>query len=86
MSPSMRLFTRMARLTYLSLSGITHQLPAKMVNDPQFLKNWIADCSYSCFHIGGDPADPADARFILMQLQLRNDVLDHLKKEPASEP
>jgi hypothetical protein len=29
---------------------------------------------------------PAGRHFIIMQLRLRNDVLDNLKKEPASEP
>lgn len=70
----------------LALLGVAHELPAAMANDPEFVKEWIDDCNYSCFHLGGDPSDPADGRFILMQLQLRNDVLDHLKKEPASEP
>ena len=52
-----------------------------MESDSRFVKDWIADCSYTCFHIASD-----SGRYILMQLQLRNDVLDHLKKEPASEP
>ncbi len=79
-------FHETAAFDLLALLGITHELPPAMANDPQFVKKWIADCSYTCFHIGGDPGDQADDQYILMQLQLRNDVLDHLKKEPSSEP
>ena len=70
----------------LVLLGITQQMPEVMARDPKFLHAWLADCSYTCFHLGGDPADPAQGKSILMQLRLRNDVLDNLKEEPAAEP
>jgi len=70
----------------LALMGITHQMPAPMVNDPKFTQMWMEACSETCFTISGDMEKPAGQRYIIMQLRLRNDVLDNLKKEPASEP
>jgi len=70
----------------LALMGITHQMPAPMVNDPKFTQMWMEACSETCFTIWSDLEKPAGQRCIIMQLRLRNDVLDNLKKEPASEP
>jgi hypothetical protein len=70
----------------LALMGITHQMPAPMVNDPKFTQMWMEACKETCFTIGSDMEKPAGQRYIIMQLRLRNDVLDNLKKEPASEP
>jgi len=70
----------------LALMGITHQMPAPMVNDPKFTQMWMEACSETCFTIWGDLEKPAGQHNIIMQLRLRNDVLDNLKKEPASEP
>jgi hypothetical protein len=70
----------------LVLMGITHELPRQMRDDPEYVKTWIEDCKDSCFTIFGDPAAPEDQRGILLQLQLRNDLLNHLKEEPATEP
>lgn len=70
----------------LALMGITHQLPEPMVQDPKFLAMWVEDCKNTCFTINTDLNDPKDQRYVIMQLKLRNDVLDHLRKEPAAEP
>jgi hypothetical protein len=70
----------------LALMGITHQMPAPMVNDPKFTQMWMEACSETCFTLWGDLEKSAGQRDIIMTLRLRNDVLDNLKKEPASEP
>jgi hypothetical protein len=70
----------------LALMGITRQMPAPMVNDPKFTQMWMEACSETCFYITSDIETPSGQHYIIMQLRLRNDVLDHLKKEPASEP
>ena len=70
----------------LALMGITHELPAPMRTDVKFTGEWVENCSYVCFHIDYDPASARNGRAVLMQLWLRNDVLDNLKKEPAAEP
>jgi len=70
----------------LVLLGITHQLPAPMVDDPKFKEMWVEECSEKCFTIWGVPEDAAGEHRLAMELRLRNDVLDNLKKEPASEP
>jgi len=70
----------------LALMGITHQMPAPMVNDPKFTQMWMEACTETCFTIGSDLEKPAGQRYIIMQLRLRNEVLGNLKKEPASEP
>jgi len=70
----------------LALMGITHQLPAPMVDDPKFTQMWMEKCNDTCFTIRSDLTKPAGQHYIIMQLRLRNDVFDHLKKEPASEP
>ena len=70
----------------LALMGIAHQMPAPMVNDPKFTQMWMEACNETCFTIGSDMEKPAGQHYIIMQLRLRNDVLNNLKKEPASEP
>jgi hypothetical protein len=70
----------------LALMGITHQMPSFMVLDPAFTRIWIEACNETCFTIWGDLEKPAGQRNVIMQLRLRNEVLDNLKKEPASEP
>ncbi|MGA3345460.1 MAG: hypothetical protein ABSC76_11380 [Terracidiphilus sp.] len=70
----------------LVLMGITHQLPAPMADDLKFTQMWIEDCTDTCFTIWGVPENAADEHRLAMELRLRNDVLDNLKKEPASEP
>jgi len=65
--------------------GITHQMPAPLVNDPKLTEMWIEACKETCFTIWGVPDAPGEHR-IAMYLRLRNDLLDHLKREPASEP
>ena len=70
----------------LHLMGLTHKLPAQMVGDAAFTKEWVEACSGNCFTIWGVPENSAEDHGVAMLLWLRNDVLDHLKKEPASEP
>ncbi|MGD0294214.1 MAG: hypothetical protein ABSB30_10190 [Terracidiphilus sp.] len=70
----------------LVLMGITHQLPTPMVDDPKFTQMWIGDCRESCFTIWGVPEDASAEHGLAMEFRLRNEVLDNLKKEPASEP
>jgi hypothetical protein len=85
-TPDNAVFHEIGSFDLLALLGVTHELPALMRTDAKFTSDWIADCSYTCFHFGGDPADLAQGKYILMQLRLRNNVLDNLKKEPAAEP
>jgi hypothetical protein len=79
-------FFELGATDLLALMGITHQMPAPMVNDPKFTQMWMEACSETCFTIGSDMEKPMGQRYIIMQLRLRNEVLDNLKKEPASEP
>jgi hypothetical protein len=85
-TPDNAVFHEIGSFDLLALLGVTHELPALMRTDAKFTSDWIADCTYTCFHFGGDPADLAQGKYILMQLRLRNNVLDNLKKEPAAEP
>ena len=70
----------------LVLLGITHHLPKRMMSDPRLIADWIHECSGTCFTLNGDLGDPHEQKYVLQQLRLRNDVLDHLRKESASEP
>ncbi|MGD0734339.1 MAG: hypothetical protein ABR976_04290 [Terracidiphilus sp.] len=70
----------------LALLGVTHDMPEPMRKDPKFTGRWIEGCSYVCFHLTADLNSSGGGRYTLMQLWLRNDVLDNLKKEPAAEP
>jgi hypothetical protein len=79
-------FHERGQFDLLALLGVTHELPALMRTDTKFTNDWIEGCSYACFHLGYDPTSAASGEFTLMQLWLRNDVLDNLKKEPAAEP
>ena len=79
-------FHESGAIDLLALMGITRQIPAPMVSDPKFARMWMDACNDSCFTINNDMEIPAGRHFIIMQLRLRNDVLDNLKKEPASEP
>jgi hypothetical protein len=72
-------------LELLELMGLTHELPALMRADPSFTREWIESCSFTCFHLGYDGKSADSGRNTLMQLWLRNDVLDNLKKEPEAE-
>jgi len=69
----------------LVLLGIIHRLPAPMVDDPEFTRMWVEDCRERCFTIWGVPEDAAGEHRLAMEFRLRNDVLNNLKKEPASE-
>jgi len=80
------IFFELGATDLLALMGITHQMPAPMVSDPKFTQMWMEACSETCFTIGSDMEKPMGQRYIIMQLRLRNEVLDNLKKEPASEP
>jgi hypothetical protein len=66
--------------------GLTHELPIEMVRDPAFASEWINACTGTCFTIWEVPESRKQEHELAMRLWLRNDVLDHLKKEPASEP
>lgn len=70
----------------LELIGLTHKLPAQMVSDPEFTKEWVKACKESCFTIWEVPENPTAEHGLAMQLWLRNDLLDNLRREPASEP
>jgi hypothetical protein len=70
----------------LALMALTHELPEKMVHDAAFTKEWIERCQESCFTIWSVPEDRGKEHYVAMQLWLRNDVLDHLKQGPGSEP
>ncbi len=80
------IFHEYGAIELLALMGITHQLPAPMVDDLKFTQMWIEECNDTCFTISSDLAKPVGQHYIIMQLRLRNDVLDNLKKESASEP
>jgi hypothetical protein len=80
------IFHEYGAIELLALMGITHQLPEPMVDDLKFTQMWMEECNNTCFTISSDMDDPAGQRYIIMQLRLRNDVFDNLKKEPASEP
>jgi hypothetical protein len=79
-------FYEYGSIELLGIMGITHQIPAPMVDDPKFTQMWMEACNDTCFTIGSDLTKPMGQRYIIMQLRLRNDVLENLKKEPASEP
>jgi len=79
-------FYEFGPIDLLALMGITHQLPTPMVDNPKFTQIWMEACNGTCFTIGSNLTKPAGQHYIIMQLRLRNDVLDNLKKEPASEP
>jgi len=79
-------FHESGSLDLLALLGVTHKLPALMTTNPRFTSDWIEGCANACFHLDYDPRSEASGRFTLMQLWLRNDVLDNLKKEPAADP
>ena len=79
-------FHERGQFDLLALLGVTHEIPALMRSDPKFLSAWIEGCSNVCFDLSSDLNSPASGRYTLMQLWLRNDVLDNLKKEPAAEP
>ncbi len=85
-TPFNAVFHESGSIDLLALLGVTHELPTLMRTDAQFTNDWIKDCSYACFHLNYEPGLSASGRFTLMQLWLRNDVLDNLKKEPAAEP
>jgi len=79
-------FHETSSIDLLYLLGLTHQLPAQMVSDPEFTKEWVERCSESCFTIWDVPENRSQEHTLAMELWLRNDVLDNLKQEPASEP
>ena len=79
-------FHETSAIDLLNLMGLTHELPAQMVSDSGLTKKWVEACSESCFTIWSVPENSAEEHGVAMLLWLRNDVLDHLKKEPASEP
>ncbi len=70
----------------LELMGLTHELPAQMVQDSQLLETWIAACRDSCFTIWSVPENRKEEHGVGMQLWLRNDVLNSLRKESGAEP
>ena len=70
----------------LSLMAFTHEMPAQMAGDPAFVKMWVEECKSTCFTIWGVPKNAAQEHGVAMQLWLRNDLLDNLKRKPASEP
>jgi len=70
----------------LALIGLTHELPLQIAGDSEFRKAWVEDCAEHCFTIWSVPENTVQEHGLAMQLWLRNDVLDHLKREPASEP
>jgi len=69
----------------LELMALTHELPAQMVQDTGFRQTWIQACKESCFTIWSVPNNQVEEHAVAMLLWLRNDVLDNLKKEPASD-
>jgi len=79
-------FHETAASDLLEIMGLTHELPAQMVRDPEFTKRWAEDCAEHCFTIWGVPENSTEEHGLAMRLWLRNELLDHLKKEPASEP
>jgi len=79
-------FHETAAFDLLALMGLTHEMPAQMVKDPGFTKEWAEVCAENCFTIWGVPENSTEEHGLAMELCLRNDLLDHLKHEPASEP
>lgn len=69
----------------LVLLGITHKVPKPLTADPEFMHEWLKDCSDRCFMIYGDD-DPSAKQEWQRMMHLRHDVLIHLKREPAAEP
>jgi hypothetical protein len=79
-------FHETSAVDLLYLLGLTHQLPAQMVSDPQLTREWVEACADSCFTIWEVPENRKQEHTLAMELWLRNDVLDNLKQESASEP
>ncbi len=69
----------------LEVMALTHEMPPLMVKNPGFTKEWVEACAESCFTIWGVPENATEEHGLAMKLWLRNDLLDHLKNEPASE-
>ena len=79
-------FHETAASDLLELMGLTRELPTQMAGDREFTKAWVEACSETCFTIWSVPKNSTQEHSLAMQLWLRNDLLDNLKKEPASEP
>ena len=69
----------------LVLIGITHRVPRPMVNDPDFLHDWLKDCSDRCFMLYGDD-DPGARQEWLRFMRLRREVMVSLGGDPAARP
>jgi hypothetical protein len=78
-------FHETGSLDLLATIAITRRLPKPMVDNPIFMRDWAEDCSDRCFMIYGDD-DPGASKARLHMLQLRNYVLNHLRREPAAKP
>lgn len=69
----------------LVLMGITHRVPKPMIEDLEFMHDWLADCSDRCFMTYGD--DGPDAKEELRKmLRLRDEVSNHLVADSATKP
>ena len=69
----------------LVLLGITQKLPRPLVASPEFMQDWLKDCSDRCFMIYGDD-DPEAKQEWQRMMHLRDDVLVHLEREQAAKP
>jgi hypothetical protein len=65
-----------------ALLATTHKLPRPLAADPEFMHDWLYDCSDRCFMIYGDD-DPGARQEWKRLMQLRKDVMDHLGSDPA---
>ncbi len=79
-------FHERGQFDLLALLGVTLELPALMRTDPKFTSEWIKGCSNVCFTISPNPNSQTSGHPTWMELGLRDDLLDNLKKEPAAEP
>ena len=79
-------FHEISAIDLLYLLGLTHELPRQMASDSNFTKEWVEACTENCFTIWSVPGNSTQEHGLAMQLWLRNDVLDNLKREPTSEP
>jgi hypothetical protein len=79
-------FHERGQFDLLALLGVTHELPALMRTDPTFTSEWIKGCSNACFTISPNPDSQTNGHPTWLELGLRDDLLDNLKKEPAAEP
>jgi len=67
----------------LAMMAITSKVPKPLIADSAFMHDWLEDCRDRCFMIYGEDESGEDR---LHLVSLRNEALDHLKKDSAAKP